>query len=318
MFLVSLTVLLIAGQQTASFQLSLDASKREHCPDNWIMSLIDEENIAAVEYENALWYDRLMLSLEETYTNSSKENGGWAETTKEPQDWSRFDIMMPVMDVCPLTVIGVEPPGDGGKYICGIELIPNAPEQPCVVYSIGSNNQWDFEESLYDKTNCSVFTFDCTCDGSNLPPRIKDRVFFNNICLGKDDSTDRETHKSLSSLMKMHDHSYVTLLKADIVSNKPWRKLLELHCDAHLLIHAYTLRKDSSFLYFDSCSLKKTSNSPIKFPSRSIGNSGTTKKPLGVAKRQPGSWRYFLFFCTKPDIEPFLGMIIKAVRHAQS
>lgn len=104
-------------------------------------------------------------------------------------------------------------------YICGIEQIPNTPDRPCVVYSIGSNNQWDFEESLYQISNCSVFTFHGTCDGSNMPSHIKDRVTFKKICLDNEETTNPETHKSLSSLMEMHNHTYVTLLKADIVSN---------------------------------------------------------------------------------------------------
>jgi hypothetical protein len=159
---------------------------------------------------------RLILSLEEAYTHSSAGSSEWAGITKEPEDWSRFDIMMPAVDVCPLTAIG-KPGEDGGKLICGIEQIPATAERPCIIYSIGGKNHWDFEESLYDKTNCSVFTFDCTCDGSNMPQHIQDRVVFNRICLG-DDGTNSETHRSLSQLMSIFNHSYVTLLKADIVS----------------------------------------------------------------------------------------------------
>jgi len=32
----------------------------------------------------------------------------------------------------------------------------------CVVYSIGSNNQWDFEEAIFRSTKCMIETFDCT------------------------------------------------------------------------------------------------------------------------------------------------------------
>ena len=34
----------------------------------------------------------------------------------------------------------------------------------CVVMSIGSNDQLEFEEAVFDRTKCRTFTFDCTGD----------------------------------------------------------------------------------------------------------------------------------------------------------
>ena len=47
---------------------------------------------------------------------------------------------------------------DGGKWICGVHSI----EQPCLVYSIGSDNDFRFEKSIKGLTGCEVHTFDPT------------------------------------------------------------------------------------------------------------------------------------------------------------
>jgi hypothetical protein len=50
---------------------------------------------------------------------------------------------------------------DGGKILCGLgkEILENP---NCIVYSIGSNNDFSFEEAVLKNTKCSVWTFDCT------------------------------------------------------------------------------------------------------------------------------------------------------------
>jgi hypothetical protein len=52
----------------------------------------------------------------------------------------------------------------------------------CSFYSIGSNNKWHFEETIYAATNCTMDTFDCTVDG-NVPTAINDRTKFHKHCL---------------------------------------------------------------------------------------------------------------------------------------
>ena len=41
-----------------------------------------------------------------------------------------------------------------------------------VVLSFGSNNQWMFEESIKNKTKCSIYTFDCTVSHATPPPGV--------------------------------------------------------------------------------------------------------------------------------------------------
>eukprot|EP01105_Mastigella_eilhardi_P006158 TRINITY_DN17764_c0_g1_i1.p1 TRINITY_DN17764_c0_g1~~TRINITY_DN17764_c0_g1_i1.p1 ORF type:complete len:285 (-),score=90.66 TRINITY_DN17764_c0_g1_i1:187-1041(-) len=50
--------------------------------------------------------------------------------------------------------------GDGGKWTCGMERVLAV--QPCVVYSLGSNTQVDFEDDVYQLSNgtCEIHVFD--------------------------------------------------------------------------------------------------------------------------------------------------------------
>lgn len=50
--------------------------------------------------------------------------------------------------------------GDGGKWVCDASKLRQKKE--CLVYSIGSNGQYDFEKSIHDKLNpnCEIHTMD--------------------------------------------------------------------------------------------------------------------------------------------------------------
>jgi hypothetical protein len=51
--------------------------------------------------------------------------------------------------------------GDGGKFVCGMEYL--ATVEDCLVYSVGSHEQDDFERDVLARApNCEVHTFDPT------------------------------------------------------------------------------------------------------------------------------------------------------------
>jgi len=59
--------------------------------------------------------------------------------------------------------------GDGPKFVCGVDYIATKlsrknddKEGRCLVYSVGSNNQIDFEKSVKKYLGCEVHTFDPT------------------------------------------------------------------------------------------------------------------------------------------------------------
>lgn len=187
------------------------------CKNSWVLDQINASAKAEVELINGAWYDNLPLELEKAYNAASEMQNDMGPTT-EPEAWSRFDVMMPAIPhACPsLKRVGSE--WDGGKLICGLDQIPDSQERPCIVYSLGSNNQWDFEESIHENTHCRVFTFDCTVSSPTMPDKIKDRVEFHQICLGEGGGLGGKDFKSMKEVMTMLNHPYVTLLKMDIVS----------------------------------------------------------------------------------------------------
>jgi len=91
-------------------------------------------------------------------------------------------MLGPIGPVCatPLETYGR---GDGEKRACGL----SQQRPPCVVISIGSNGEWEFEEDVFRRTNCTVHTFDCTVPAATAPPAaISTRVFFHRLCIGAD------------------------------------------------------------------------------------------------------------------------------------
>ena len=127
-------------------------------------------------------------------------------------------VRMPMLPSCHhLTVFGDEKANyDEAKRFCYVPLSsPSAVEEqkqtvaaatttsshgPCVTYSIGSNNKWDFEEHMFRVTNCRIETFDCTVDAT-VPPHIHNRTRFHSFCLGsKSGKIDQQTYMTLPQL----------------------------------------------------------------------------------------------------------------------
>jgi hypothetical protein len=68
----------------------------------------------------------------------------------------------------------------------------------CVIFSIGSNNQWDFEHALHQvNPRCEIFTFDHTVKNARVPLFVK----FFPLGLGASDS-EGGSSKTLRGLME--------------------------------------------------------------------------------------------------------------------
>jgi len=75
------------------------------------------------------------------------------------------------------TVLEAYGKGDGEKRACSLSQIARTAGRNCIIYSIGSNNMWEFEEDIFQRTTCRVETFDCTMHESIQPPEyIQSRV----------------------------------------------------------------------------------------------------------------------------------------------
>jgi hypothetical protein len=114
---------------------------------------------------------------------------------------------------CPYSVERMGRVGDGGKWVCGLELFQN---HPCIVYSFGVSGDSSFEAEVVQRTNRLIFAFDGSV--SKLGPQIstpqaKHRVKFFEKFVGNSDS---ETHWTLGSMMRQLGHSWVDIVKMDI------------------------------------------------------------------------------------------------------
>eukprot|EP00798_Chlamydomonas_sp_ICE-L_P006840 gene6840-30816_t len=133
----------------------------------------------------------------------------------EPTGHARYELIEPFVTCpphTPLTRYGVGQAGDPteGKLLCGVDSL----QPPCVIYSIGSNNQYEFEESILAKTKCQVFTFDCTvAQGKTLSENHQ----FHKICIGQSAQAGAGANfKSLTEVTQMLNHPKIDVLKIDI------------------------------------------------------------------------------------------------------
>ncbi len=64
---------------------------------------------------------------------------------------------------------------DGTKLMCKVDEHEEGDPHRCVIVSMGSNNEFGFEESVLKETKCDVHTYDCTSE-----PRVlqEGRHFF--------------------------------------------------------------------------------------------------------------------------------------------
>lgn len=105
------------------------------------------------------------------------------------------------------------------KKLCGLQNYIDDEKDGCLIYSIGSNNQWGFEEGIHAATNCHVRTFDCTVGADAKPlDSIKDRVTLYRYCLGeKDETIDGMKFLSYQSMLNITGEiRKPTVLKMDI------------------------------------------------------------------------------------------------------
>jgi hypothetical protein len=111
-----------------------------------------------------------------------------------------FSDLIPVFpELCPHPQRYPERSLDGGKVSCHHAWLNSS---DCVVLSLGSNNDFQFEESISAQSLCRTHTYDCT---SNPPPRPILRHSFSKKCLGN--STNDLFVSYASALREAHAHN---------------------------------------------------------------------------------------------------------------
>ncbi len=106
--------------------------------------------------------------------------------------WPIFDAIGPLdPNACPTLPLLVLGQGDDAKRACWSPAVASAAsaESGCVVLSLGSNNQWSFEEAMVRLApHCTIHTFDCTVARPRGMP-IDGNVVFHRQCIGRSGTT---------------------------------------------------------------------------------------------------------------------------------
>jgi Methyltransferase domain len=134
-----------------------------------------------------------------------------SNTTAEPYGHARFSLFTPFL-TCP----DGRPPSrfggleDGGKLICADVLSTSS----CVVFSLGSKNDYTFERDILERTNCTVATFDCTVNGYPVHNRHR----FVKKCIGSQERMENKPDEwtTIGAAMDELGYARLDLLKIDI------------------------------------------------------------------------------------------------------
>jgi hypothetical protein len=125
--------------------------------------------------------------------------GGWK--------WEFFRIFddLTVPSCTNLKVFGNEKTNyDEAKRFCYFPKAKPIDGNQCIVYSIGSNNVWDFEVHMVKESDCKIETFDCSVANATMPDEIKSRTRFHKVCLGHATSEKKNSDNTFMPLAQLN------------------------------------------------------------------------------------------------------------------
>ncbi|KAF1946429.1 hypothetical protein EJ02DRAFT_233253 [Clathrospora elynae] len=159
-----------------------------------------------------------------------------------PTDFLRFPFTIwdffPATWTCPHDIQRVGRLGDGGKWVCGMNIYEGLPaptamqenveireapikaQEGLVIYSFGINAESSFEAEMLERVpSARIWGYDFSVDawGPQIAAAYRDRTFFKKVGLGKEDKHESSPpFWTLPSLMKENNHTYIDILKIDI------------------------------------------------------------------------------------------------------
>jgi len=122
------------------------------------------------------------------------------------EDWPLFTPVITCPPDRPLTQYGQ---GDGSKWLCKLDN-EWTEGSTCIIYSLGSNGDFQFENAMLSATRCQVHTFDCTYDGHSLDQGA--RHHYHKWCIG----VGAGQYRTWDNITNTLRHQRVDLLKMDI------------------------------------------------------------------------------------------------------
>ncbi|CAN9132724.1 unnamed protein product [Alternaria alternata] len=159
-----------------------------------------------------------------------------------PMDFLKYPFTIwdffPATWTCPHDIQRVGRLGDGGKWVCGMNIYESLPapksasatigsqeplsnaQEGLVMYSFGINGESSFEAEMLERIpSARIWGYDFSVDawGPQIAEKHRHRTFFKKVGLGKEDKHDSEPpFWTLPSLMKQNNHTYIDILKIDI------------------------------------------------------------------------------------------------------
>ncbi|CAL8105630.1 unnamed protein product [Orchesella dallaii] len=203
----------VGHEDSASFRLEDIAE--ENC-NNFLVDRMKHSSQSSIlkrlQLSEKNWHDAVILRHEYMATkNNLDEFKPWGDTGFTVL-WNLF---APTFD-CPYMKKRIGSIGDGGKWLCGFELLEESKttKAPCVVYSFGVNRESSFEAEILEKTNCDVFAYDMTV--RRMGQQISGggtKLRFKSVGLGVNNTHNLRT---LETLMAENGHVWIDVLKIDI------------------------------------------------------------------------------------------------------
>lgn len=184
--------------------------------DNFFMNRLKESEsdsfiLGRLLLSEKNWYEAVVLRHTFMKDKSLDKFKPWGDTGFTVL-WNLF---APTFD-CPYMRKRIGSIGDGGKWVCGFELLEETKKTkaPCIVYSFGVNVESSFEAEILEKTNCDVFAYDMTVSKMGHQVAGKDsKLTFTQVGLGV---SNTDNLKTLATLMAENGHTWIDMLKIDI------------------------------------------------------------------------------------------------------
>ena len=152
-----------------------------------------------------------------------------------------FTPILACRDWTPVQRIGDE------KFVCNLAELSH----PCWIFSLGSFNDYAFEEAVLRQTPCDVHTYDCTVDGRSVDAR---RHVYHKKCIG-------------SSERAASDKNFVTVSQAVTTVGASKLHLLKMDIEAFEWDVLAAWRESDQFLPDQlSFELHRSDQTPVEWP----------------------------------------------------
>lgn len=122
-----------------------------------------------------------------------------------------------ILETCALTAYGG---GANEKLLCAMPIPRYGADADCVIVSLGSKNEWQFEAAMLNETACRVETFDCTVETPRTPLLAKypKRLRFHRLCIGAEDDPARNmgTWRTIAHISMGPSDTQIVALNMDV------------------------------------------------------------------------------------------------------